>query len=1019
MRTISESGQEKENIKMPLVSVVMTVYNNADTLKQSVDSVLAQTWQNMEIILVDDCSADGTMELIEKEYGEVSHINIVYVRNDRQIGMSASANAGIAYAGGEYVAFLSGEDVWMPDKLERQMDLFGRCSQSVGAVYSRYCLQENQDATWPLQNMQTAWKSGYIFYRLLLTSLVGMSTLVVRRDVLVELGGFNEQLAALENYELTIRIAEKYAILLVDEVLTAVREEGGHGRTTPGRDKIAAQCYIMNLFLDALQLAELKEQKFESVYQEACLYDCGDFFLQCVTQLFRDKDYLAYAQAKWDKRHPSSHPESPQTVDISGVKACTGCMACYNVCPVGAITRIYSEEGFIVPVIDREKCTKCGRCKSVCPVCNETAGVMPPEECYAVVGEERVRMESSSGGVFRILADAVLAEGGYVAGAVWNKDWQVAHILSPCAEDVERMMSSKYVQSDMGDVYRRTEAVLRQGKRVLFTGCACQIAGLKRYLGKDYENLMTADVVCHGVPSPGVFASRLERVEDLRDVSFRRKKEFGWGVGLYLRYADGTEERGQRGDPYMTVFLKNWALREACYDCRFKNKKYSDLTLGDFWGISRLGGPDDGWGTSFVTVNTVRGARILKELLPRFKQIVSLQTKAAVPYNRCIEESVKKSEFRTLFYEEWKNRGGRTLEQIVRQTKEKARFDLAIVCMWSLNYGNAMTNYALHTFLKSQGLRIVMLDNYCPLKPERQFLEFARAHYTLSSDYFVDYDREMLNDCCVGFLVASDQTWHYGYSKIYHYGDYFMLDFVEEHKKKVSYAASFGNVAGAPSEAIGRKYYKRFQAISVREEFGVALCRDRYGVEATCVADPVFLLDAQAYDELLAQTPVMEEEPYIAAYLLDPNEEKRRLCLQIQRELGGIKIVNMVDANLRNQDQCLRVLEYDNIKSGLKVEEWLSYIRHARYVITDSFHGTCFSLIFGKRFAAVKNRQSDRFDTFTAIPEIAGRILEGDQPYCVQDLAQDIDYEAVYQKLAPQIEASKQFVLEKIVSQRN
>lgn len=1018
MNTVPE--QKMEHIIMPLVSVVIIACNNADTLKRSMDSVLAQTYQNIEIILVDDCSADNTMELVETEYGEISHINIVYVRNDRQIGMSASANAGISCARGEYVAFLSGEDIWMADKLKRQMDLFIRCNQDVGAVYSRYCLQKDQNAARPPQNMQSAWESGYIFYRLLLTSLVGMSTLVVRRDVLVELGGFNEQLAALENYELTLRIAEKYEILLADEVLAAVKEEGGHGRITQGKDKIAAQCFIMRFFHNALQLAELKEQKFEAVYQEACLYDCGDFFLQCVMQLFRDEDYPAYAQAKWDKRHPSSHPESPQTVDISGVKACTGCMACYNVCPVGAITRTYSEEGFIVPVIDWEKCTECGRCKSVCPVCNETAGVMPPEECYAVVGEERVRMESSSGGVFRILADAVLAEGGYVAGAVWNKDWQVAHILSPYAEDVERMMSSKYVQSDMGDVYRRTEAVLRQGKEVLFTGCACQIAGLKRYLGKDYENLMTADVVCHGAPSPGVFASRLEEKKEIAEISFRNKEVLGWQSGLYFRYTDGSEYQGGGSeDPYMVVFLKNWALRKSCYDCKFKNKKYSDLTLGDFWGISRLGGPDDGWGTSFVTVNTVRGARILKELLPRFKQIVSLQTKAAVPYNRCIEESVKKSEFRTLFYEEWKNRGGRTLQQVVQTVKERVRFDLAIVCMWSLNYGNAMTNYALHTFLKSQGLRLVMLDNYCPLKPERQFLEFARAHYTLSSDYFVDCDREMLNDCCDGFLVASDQTWHYGYSEIYRYGDYFMLDFVEEHKKKVSYAASFGSAADAPAPEIGRKYYPQFQAISVREEFGVALCKDRYGVDATWVVDPVFLLSGQEYDKLLAETPVLEEEPYIAAYLLDPNEEKRRLCLQMQRELGGIKIVNMVDANLRNQDQCLRALEYDNIKSGLKVEEWLSYIRHARYVITDSFHGVCFSLIFGKRFAAVKNRQSDRFDTFTAIPEIAGRILERGGSYCVRDLIQDIDYEAVYQKLAPQIEASKQFVLEKIVSQRN
>ena len=1030
---VAEQGKVKRNWRRkddePLVSVIIPTYNSKHMLKRCIDSVLGQTYQNYEIIMVDDCSTDGTMEFVEAEYGTVSQINIVYVRNDQQIGAAASQNVGVSYANGEYIAFLSSEDEWFSDKLERQISRFLECDTSAGAVYCRYCLHADRSAGWPPTDMLLDWKSGYIFYHMLLTSLVGMSTLVMRKTVFLELGGLNEQLQALENYELVLRIAREYQIVLVDEILASVKEAGGHGRETQDKDKIVTQCFIMDSFCDALGLAGTKQDKFKMVCLEAGIYGCEEFFIECVMRAFQDEDYLAYAKEKWDERHPSSHPEQVDTITIEGVKACTGCMACFNECPVNAIHMECDQEGFAVPVVVKEQCIGCGKCKLVCPVCNETPGVLCPEECYAVMGSDEIRKLCSSGGVFGVLSRKMLEEGGYVSGVVWNENWQAEHIVSNDEEDIGRMYSSKYVQSDIKDTYRQIKDLLEDGQKVLFSGCGCQAAGLKRYLQREYDNLLIVDIVCHGVPSPGVWDTWLEHDvleasgrgrEEIAEISFRKKAVLGWNSGVYIRYQDGGETvQHGRHSAYMTGFLINWTLRECCYACQFKNKKYSDITLGDFWGINQIHQLDDGLGTSFVTVNTTKGAVYFKRVWDRFIKIEGLQTAQAVSYNPCISRSIDEPVSRALFFKEWgKDIGvaqGVTLDRYMQRAKDRMHFDMAIVCMWSLNYGNAMTNYALYTFLKAHKKRIVMLDNYCSLIPKDQFLDFAKEHYVLSSEYFPNRDYKMLNECCDTFVVASDQTWNYGYAVRYGYFDYFLLDFVEEQKKKVSYAASFGNIEVAPPDEIGQKLYPRFQAISVREEFGVELCQNRFGVDATWVMDPVFLLNKSEYDELLRKTPVLEEGPYIAVYLLDPTAEKRQLCVRIQEELGGIKIINMADANLRKQELYFRVLQYDNIRTGLRVEEWLSYIRNAAYVITDSFHGTCFALIFEKRFAAVKHRESSRFNTFTSIPEIADRILDKGADYNTRELIRDIDYETVNARLDTEIEKSKRFIRERIL----
>lgn len=284
----------------PLVSVVIPTYNRKHMLARCIDSVLAQTYRSFEIVIVDDCSGDGTMEFVESRYGDVADVNIVYVRNDENRGAGASRNIGVSYANGDYIAFHDSDDEWRSDKLEKQMTLFSKCGQETGAVYSMFYMNGPDSLAFPPMDLDITKKSGHIFQMLLCHPLIGMITLVVRKDVFLETGGFNERLNSLEDYEFTIRVAKGYAIVLEPDVLaTAHESENSVGKRN--RDKIVTQCYIMDIYRDELARSGLKERKFELVYMEACEYREEVFFCRCMMQLFEDPDYLTLAREKWEE----------------------------------------------------------------------------------------------------------------------------------------------------------------------------------------------------------------------------------------------------------------------------------------------------------------------------------------------------------------------------------------------------------------------------------------------------------------------------------------------------------------------------------------------------------------------------------------------------------------------------------------------------------------------------------------------------------------------------------------------
>ena len=192
-------------------------------------------------------------------------------------------------------------------------------------------------------------------------------------------------------------------------------------------------------------------------------------------------------------------------INIVEKKDCCGCSACVSKCPKQCISMIVDNEGFSYPYLDKENCIDCGLCEKVCPVINQNEP-KKPLRCYAAINpDENIRVKSSSGGIFTMIAEYIIAEGGVVFGAAWNKNWQVEHTYTEVKEGLKVFRGSKYIQSIIGDSFIQVELFLKVGRKVLFSGTPCQIAGLKKFLRKEYNNLITVDFVCHGVPSPGVF----------------------------------------------------------------------------------------------------------------------------------------------------------------------------------------------------------------------------------------------------------------------------------------------------------------------------------------------------------------------------------------------------------------------------------------------------------------------------------------------------------------------------------
>lgn len=336
-----------------------------------------------------------------------------------------------------------------------------------------------------------------------------------------------------------------------------------------------------------------------------------------IQKIFRNKSGLLFGV----ENPPAKPIVSKDFYILDNPSKCTGCYACANACPKNAISMVRNAEGFEYPKIDKEKCVDCGLCRQVCPS-NQKGEETKIISAKAVVNENNdIRKNSSSGGVFNALAEQTLNRGGVVFGAGYDESFNIVHKYTETIDGVNELMRSKYVQSRIGNAFVDAKTMLDQGKEVLFVGTPCQISGLKSFLKKDYDNLITVDFICHGVPSPAVWEKYLEKLEkknnsSVKDVSFR-SKENGWGNYSFKVDFDNGETFIQSGsvNSYTHAFQQSLILRPSCYACTNKSARASDITLADFWGIKNVL-PD--WfseeGVSLVLTHTEKGENRIAEL---------------------------------------------------------------------------------------------------------------------------------------------------------------------------------------------------------------------------------------------------------------------------------------------------------------------------------------------------------------------------------------------------------------------
>ena len=644
---------------------------------------------------------------------------------------------------------------------------------------------------------------------------------------------------------------------------------------------------------------------------------------------------------------------------------CVGCGACCNICPVGAISMKVSADGFLYPHINNKKCINCGMCTSVCPALESGFRVQSSApQCYAAYSNETNAMHSSSGGIFSVLATHVLENGGYVCGAAFDSQWMVKHIIIQSVSELDKLRVSKYVQSDTNDVYPKIQKLLDDGKTVLFSGTPCQVSGLYGFLHHDYDNLITCDVFCHGAPSPAVWRKYLCEIAGKRKITginFRDKENAiknnsacPYNVTFYFDNGD-VETMEYTSNSYMNGFLQNLYLRKSCATCRFaKTPRNSDLTLGDFWGYQNIDKKYDmKRGMSAVLLNTPKGENIFKQIIPRLDFVRGVCLNDIVRGNPVLAKPCAHHDNRDDFFSDFKDIKNNFSAVVQRNLINKKVAILNFAPKSDNNYGASLVGYAMEHAITKLGWKpytVCFIPDNCLYQKTLPgvFWDFAQKFLNLTGICTNKTSlAENLNQKFDRFIIGSDQVvrhpWHDNF--VYY------LDWVCGNKTLLAYAPSFG-IDKLNMNASEHKYAKqclaRFDALSVREHSGAEIFKNDFDMDnVPVVCDPTMLLTADDYLPIInadGKLPVPDGTEYVAYYMLDASTD-------VLSRLG--KRYRLVNA-YRDDDGNFR-----------PIGQWLNIIRNAKYVITDSFHGTVFSMIFERQFVTLTTdfRGNDRIDT--------------------------------------------------------
>lgn len=359
---------------------------------------------------------------------------------------------------------------------------------------------------------------------------------------------------------------------------------------------------------------------------------------------------------------------------------CCGCAACLNICPQKAIKMTANSDGYVMPEIDQNLCVECGACKRVCDFQNNTVEQQMPKAAYVAINKNKqVLKNSASGGVFGAVAEVVLDKGGKVFGCA-NINMDIQHISISDKSSIGKLQGSKYVQSDINLCYREVKKELINDNWVLFTGTPCQVAGLKSYLGKEFDKLITIDLICHGTPSRVFFDDYINYLESkvkgkIQDFKFRDKSE-GWrllGKIVYLKKGKAIEKTIYPSTSYYyDYFLKGDIYRESCYKCKYAcNERVGDFTIGDYWGIKKVH-PDikSKEGVSLFLVNNKKGEKIVEQI-QKYLDLTTSDFNFAKQYNTQLRKPTQKSQTREQILNIWRNDGSEGVARYYSKTNRK------------------------------------------------------------------------------------------------------------------------------------------------------------------------------------------------------------------------------------------------------------------------------------------------------------------------------------------------------------
>lgn len=590
---------------------------------------------------------------------------------------------------------------------------------------------------------------------------------------------------------------------------------------------------------------------------------------------------------------------------------------------------------------------------------------------------DEIRKLSTSGGMFTILSDYILEQGGYVCGAAFNESWEVEHIIINNKKDLEKLRGSKYIQSNKNNVFKEIKELLNNDKLVLFSGCPCEIAGLKKYLKKDYNNLILIDLICGSVQPSLLWKQYLKEKSEnkqIKNVLFRDKTTYGWGLQLTINFTDGSQYRKPEWlDYFYKTYTEKIISRKCCLTCTFGGlSRTGDITIADFWNIDRYDNKlyaekSKSLGTSLVLSNNEKGDKVINHL-NNFRKNIELFNKIPLDFikqtcnshifskrNWAIEWNIEENK-REAFYDAIKK--GKTFEEAAKYALEDYA-DIGILNLGSwYNYGGILISYSVYNLVKKLGYLPKIISYIPPISNENIHFakKFHKKYFSRTKFYKNKEDLINLNNYIDTFIVGSDQVFAYNADyawkeelyKKFGLKNIYYLSFANLDKKIISFAASYGHshYDGDYENILLTSYdLSRFDYVSIREDDGVRLCKEVFGIDADQIIEPVYLLEDEEWNNIIAD----------------------KLNLEI------------IDAsnNLTNE-----------------VEDFLYIIKNADFVFTDSFHGTCFSSIFKKQFISFhnSNRGSSRYEIFKKLG-ITHRIVSNfNEMKNKKDLFDKIDY---------------------------